>query len=184
MSSMTPTQSPSRYSPGLLAVLASMALYAAALFAPALSYHVIASCTPGDTGCLTGAPYPHADEGLESSSGINLLLSGIFFGPFEGVFAAYANPLLWLGWLFLLRRKNRAALFCLLPACLLSLQTFEMYWLHWPLDEGGVKRALLAHLQIGFFLWFASLLIAAAAAYYWLAQQRRSGPTASPDIPH
>lgn len=173
-----------RFQSRRLIIFASMALYAVALFAPALSYHVIASCTPGDTSCLTSPPYPHRDEGLESSSGMDMLLSGILFAPFEGIFAAYANPLLWLGWIFLLRRKNRIALYCLLPACLLSLQSFELYRVHWPLDEGVVKRALLSHFQFGFFFWLVSLLLPATAACCWYLVQRRADSAVSPDSPN
>ncbi len=141
-----------------------MALYLLALCLPALSYRVFASCSSGDTGCLNTAPYPHLDQGLQSDSGWGMLLRGLLFGPFEGVFAGYANPLLWLGWLCLLRGRRRAAWCCLLPAALLALQSFALYRIHWPLDEGVVKRAFLAHFRIGFFLWLGSLAMALATA--------------------
>ena len=99
-------------------------------------------------------------------TGIQMLHWSIL-GPFQGNFAGFANLLLWFSWLSLLIGQNKYLLTSSRWAAILSLQTFQIFLMPMPLDEGGVKHAELIHPLLGYYLWIASIVIVLAAAWYW-----------------
>jgi hypothetical protein len=91
--------------------------------------------------------------------GIGILLTG-WSGVFVGIFAWFANPLLFLAWLLILCRLWRTAALMTLLAMLLASQTFTIFFRTLPADEGDVNHYTIQSFGIGFYFWVASLLIA------------------------
>ena len=55
---------------------------------------------------------------------------------------------------------------------LLSLDTFRLFLIEWPGDEGGVARASLQTLQPGAWLWLASIGVTFVSAWILLLAPR------------
>lgn len=129
-------------------VAVSIGLFIIACAVPALIFH-------------TGSK--HSDvwvwEGYRSVSGLALLLTGLFFGWFQGNFTAYANLFLWLSWFQYARRRFKAARLTSAIALLVSAETLQLVFKPMVFDEGGVVRGYLTAPHVGFFCWFASIVI-------------------------
>jgi hypothetical protein len=97
-------------------------------------------------------------EGYRTMTGISLLVAGLAFGWLVSNFTAYANLLLFLSWIFYVRRSYKAARLAAGIAFLLSLETMQLFVYPCPLDEGGVVKAYLTAPHIGCFLWLASMV--------------------------
>ena len=82
------------------------------------------------------------------------------FAPFLLNFAGFANPLLLVGGTLLVLRRTRAAVGCLAAAALCALQTFQLLLFAIPEDEGGVMRSFMIHPLVGWYCWFAAILLA------------------------
>jgi hypothetical protein len=117
-------------------IFGSALLYVAALLMPALRV---------DSGAV--------------AVGSTLLLQG-WRGLTAGYIEWLANPLLWLSWLALMRRRPAAALVLALATLGLMLLFLARGPLHWAAQPGThtVQRA------VGFWLWLASALCALCAA--------------------
>jgi hypothetical protein len=130
-------------------IAASIGLFLIACAVPALVFH---------TGAKRGSDV-WVWEGYRSVSGLALLLTGLFFGWFQANFAAYANLLLWLSWFQYARRSFKAARLTSGMALLLSAETLQLVFKPLDFDEGGVVKGYLTAPQVGFFCWFASMVI-------------------------
>ena len=85
-------------------------------------------------------------------------------GVLMGSFAWLANFVLWLSLIFLLYGLRWASLISSGLTILISLDLFPLFWTNIPADEGGVGRAVLRPLEIGAWLWFASIAAAFVCA--------------------
>ena len=135
--------------PAAKAVLVSMALYVAACLLPALIFHVRRDL--GNGGSVWG--------GYRSDNGISLLFAGLVFGWMRLNFTAFANPLLWMGWIFLARRNWNSARVCSLGALIWSIETLQLLFQPMLWDEAAVNKGFLAAPHIGFVLWIASMVV-------------------------
>jgi hypothetical protein len=104
-------------------------------------------------------------QSSETWFGWTALLLG-WLGILLGSFAWLANFVLWLSLIFLLYGLRWATLISSGLTILISLDLFPLFWTNIPADEGGVGRAVLQPLEIGAWLWFAS--IAAAFVCAWI----------------
>lgn len=154
-----------------IVVLVCLATYIASLWLPALRLRLTVACEPGSPSCIHW-PYPHEARGIEDVHGLLLLLNGLLFGPYFKNFAAYANPLFWLGLGCFAGGGLKAARVLLLLALLVSLQTLQVYLVPLPMDEGIVVRGLLLYPHAGFFLWILGMDVPLLLAHRWLEQQR------------
>lgn len=96
-------------------------------------------------------------QGVDVWYGARILVIG-WLGLLVGQFAWLANPLWAVGLLFLTLRRPTIALIASALALLLALQTFMLFGMPLPGDEGGVTKLELLRLRYGFYLWLASLL--------------------------
>ena len=136
----------------------SVALYFAACTLPAVLLHT------GSNTYSPGLPQEWHWTGYESLKGIELLFAGLF-GLLMGNFAGFANPLLWLSWLFLGFRRYRAAAIASGLALVFAMQTFQMMVQPYLFDEAGVRQGYLQAPQVGFFAWTASMVLVLAAGW-------------------
>jgi hypothetical protein len=114
--------------------IVSLLLYVQSFRLPALLFRQVAS-----TGAVVRSlPTPVVKTGSQ------LLLASLA-GPFLLNFAFFANPLLFVGWVWLWARRDRPALFCMAGAMLCALQTFQVRLFPYPEDEGGVMQSFLLH---------------------------------------
>lgn len=109
---------------------------------------------------------------LNTSSGLDLLLGG-WLGIFVLQFAWYANCFYSLDILLLLLRKFKAALVVGIIGSILASHTFAWYWQKICMNEGGVGYSTLDHPELGFYLWYSSLLIPPLFSLCMLLFRRR-----------
>ena len=91
----------------------------------------------------------------EAVIGLFLFLWG-WLGPLDGVFAWYANPLLFLAWFSFSDGRTTSAVQKGICSALLA----STYLLHKSilLDEGG-GRAMIVSYNLGYWLWLASPIV-------------------------
>jgi len=151
-------------------IVVSILLWLISIFLPAVQFHE----NPGSWRVQT-----------ITHSGFEMLFFSALFGWFYANFAFLANPMLLFGWIFIGRQRFRRAFFFLLPAALLTLQTFQLWHTTWHEDEGGVNNSYMTHPTIGWYLWLASILVPLAAAVYfqWFAPKLPASHTPPPPPP-
>jgi hypothetical protein len=129
----------------------SFMLYVLACATPALVLHT------GSRALQPSGERVWTSQGYETITGLELLFAGVF-GLLRMNFAGLANPLLWLSWLLLGRKKYDAAVAVSIVALLLSMQTFQLIVDPFLFDEGGVKLGYLSSVRLGFLSWIASMV--------------------------
>jgi hypothetical protein len=133
-----------------LLIAGSVLLFAAACFAPALSFRVYSSDPERYT--------------IEVNRGGNILFIG-WMGVLVGQVAWVANPVWVLGIGFLFFERIKGARILLTLAVLLALSTLRLYRSEMPYDEGGVTKMLLHAPLVGFYLWLSSIGLAVVATF-------------------
>lgn len=120
-------------------------------------------------------PVLHVDKGAPAWPGYQVAWSGAL-GVFIGQFAWFANLFAVAAMICLLAGAKRAAMLLSLCAVLISTDTFRLFHQDILLDEGGVNKARLQSLGIGFYFWMAALITPLVAAL--LAKPRVTPATA------
>jgi hypothetical protein len=95
---------------------------------------------------------------------------------FLGCVAWLANILFLLTLLFFLMGWRWLTVISGGLALLLSLDTFRLFLIEWPGDEGRVTRASLQTLQPGAWLWLASIGVTFVSAWILLLAPRSALP--------
>lgn len=103
-------------------------------------------------------------ESSETWFGWTALILG-WLGILLGSVAWLANFALGLTLIFLLCGLRWTSLICSTLTILLSLDLFRLFSTKIPTDEAGVGQATLQPLEIGAWLWFASIAAAFLAAW-------------------
>jgi hypothetical protein len=133
--------------------------------------YIIACCCPAlrlDHYYL-GSNTPHSSE---TWLGWTALLLG-WLGILVDSVAWLANFVLGLTVVFLLSGLRWASLICSAVTVLLSLDFFPLYSAKIPSDEAGLGLAVLQPLEIGAWLWFASIAAAFLAAWVLFLAPRK-----------
>lgn len=91
-----------------------------------------------------------------------------------GELAWFANPLIFIGWLYFVQARYFLALRWSISASVFALQTYLIFVLPtWP-SPGHSSRAFWQapiHFQVlgpGFYLWLSSMVLTAIGAHYYL----------------
>ena len=101
---------------------------------------------------IDGAPY--------SGRGIELFLKG-WLGPLKGIFAWYANPLLFAAWVAIQQRQKTLAI----SFSLLSLLLICSFFLHTRTTTLFDAEVFITGYALGFWLWLWSGIIALIAGF-------------------
>ena len=154
---------------------ASLALFAVALFLPALHFHTI------HNGVLSKPPGVSTTE--EDWPGYEALAMSVL-APLVGEFAGLANLFLLVAWFFLFRDQfQKVAIFAGLAAASAML-TLQLFSTDVPLDEGGGGRdERMTHLGPGFYVWLASILLPMLAGFVWFNRRAALPVAAAPGPP-
>jgi len=147
------------------------------LLAASLLLFIVACALPAVVFRTFSGGVPDGDD--KSSAGIVLLLIG-GLGIFAGQFAWLANFPLAVSWFTLLFRAYRLSFVFALLAALIALDTLALYSNSIPADEAGTREQFLIHLQAGFFLWLAAMLLVAAGSVVLRIRQKRANSVVPP----
>lgn len=139
------------WGPRLVVIGMSLALFVGACCAPAL--------------LIGGSEQPMPGGGL--------LFIG-WMGIVAGQFAWFANPIYALALLLIAFRKWVPATLTAAIALLVALDTLMMFVQEVPTDEAGVNSGRMSSLQIGFFLWIASIAAVVLGATWLAFRDRRT----------
>jgi len=89
--------------------------------------------------------------------------AGVFYGcMFQ--FAWFANPLLFIGWIFLLLKQKWWACLGGSSAFLVALQTLQMFSKPVPGFEQSSDSTIMVKLGAGFYFWTATMLLVVVGA--------------------
>ena len=96
----------------------------------------------------------HTSKPTEGTIGLTLLLIG-WLGALDGIFAWFANPLLFVGW----RRYSKGQISSALKIAIASFLLAATFLLDTTIlaDEGGGRAKILSY-DLGYWLWLASPL--------------------------
>ena len=87
-------------------------------------------------------------------------------------FAWWANPLLFSGWIFLLRKQKWWACLAGILAFLVALQTLQMFSKPVPGFEQSSDSTIVVELGAGFYFWTAPMLLIVVGALCCAGQKR------------
>jgi hypothetical protein len=120
---------------------------------------------------------PGNDSPTAADAWFGLAILGLgWMSLFLGCVAWLANILFLLTLLFFLMGWRWLTVISGGLALLLSLDTFRLFLIEWPGDEGGVTRASLQTLQPGAWLWLASIGVTFVSAWILLLAPRSALP--------
>jgi hypothetical protein len=148
----------------LIVAVVIVLIYGAACCLPAL---VFSRYYPGNSSSPTA----------DTWSGATVLGLG-WLSLFFGCVAWLANTLVLLDLLFLIIGWRWATMISSGLTVLLSLDTFRLFFVEFPGDEGGVSRSSLQTLQPGAWLWLASIGAAFVAGLVLVLMRKDSPPPA------
>lgn len=114
------------------------------------------------------------EDGFEVWDGGEVLCLG-WLGFFLGQFAWLANWPLLASAVLLFFRKRTPSVICAGVALLISLNTFTLFGIEIPGDEGGVNKLFLKSLREGTWLWFASILVMLIGGFIAKLAPRKEG---------
>jgi hypothetical protein len=121
--------------------------------------------------------YPGNDSPSATDAWFGAAILGLgWMSLFFGCVAWLANILFLLSLLFFLMGWRWLTVISSGLTLLLSLDTFRLFLIEWPGDEGGVARASLQTLQPGAWLWLASIGVTFVSAWILLLAPRIALP--------
>ena len=117
--------------------------------------------------------YPGNDSPPSTDAWLGLAILGLgWMSLFFGCVAWLANILFLLALLFFLMGWRWLTVISSGLTLLLSLDTFRLFLMELPGDEGGVARASLQTLQPGAWLWLTSIGVTFVSAWILLLRER------------
>ena len=137
------------------ALAGSIALFVVACVTPALVLHVRENLGAAKSGW----------QGYESMSGFDLLFVGLLLGWIRVNFTAFANLPLCASWILFGLGRYRVARLSSLVALGLSLETLQLIWQPYLMDEGSTRVGHLVAPHIGCVCWVGSMIIIALASH-------------------
>jgi len=121
--------------------------------------------------------YPGNDSPPSTDAWLGLAILGLgWMSLFFGCVAWLANILFLLALLFFLMGWRWLTVISSGLTLLLSLDTFRLFLMELPGDEGGVARASLQTLQPGAWLWLTSIGVTFVSAWILLLAPRSALP--------
>jgi membrane-bound ClpP family serine protease len=114
--------------------------------------------------CIPALEFQRNDTDREIWSGGQALVLGLL-GLLMGCLAWLANPLLLIAMTLLFMRYNIPAAVCATLALLISFNTWLVFSLPMPGDEGGASTMKLLKIREGTYVWMLSMAVVLIGAF-------------------